>query len=110
MYLAAQCISYHIFLIGVVLQGEIIVFEQFKPMAFPHIQFLLGEQIFEAFMIKEKIKSFSIQVMPPNFKGKDNRSQFEIVRGIILLVWLQLSRSIGYNSAFLHQHTPKSLM
>ncbi|MFS7976364.1 hypothetical protein Hanom_Chr10g00891611 [Helianthus anomalus] len=51
----------------------------------------------------------TVHVMPPYFERKHYGSQLQVVRRIILLVNLQLSRSISYQIVALHQHTSKTL-
>jgi hypothetical protein len=56
-----------IILAGVIMNFQFIIFDQFKPSSLPHVKFILGENIFEAFVIGVDIARITKKIMPPNF-------------------------------------------
>ena len=56
-------------------------------------------------MIIEHFKLEAKQVMPSHLKVKNYNNQLQIMGGIISLMSLELSRSIGHYLAILHQHS-----
>ena len=107
--LLTKSISHYISLAWVIVNYTIIIFYQLQPSPLPQIQFFLVHQIFQTLMISVDGTFFSKQVMPPNFQCKHHRRQLLIMRGIILLMLFQKSRSINYHLPMLHQNTSQTL-
>lgn len=55
-------------------------------MSLSHVEFVLGEQVLQTFVINIDFKSFIVQVMSPNFDSKDNGRQLKIMSGIVLFM------------------------
>src|ERR1044072_5471134 len=108
--LSAKSIGHHIRLPRMILQGKLIIFQEFHPSSLPHVQILLIEQILQTFTITENCERTSIQIVPPNLESIHYRSQLQVMSGIVLLVSLQLSRSISYCSSLLHHHTTQTIV
>ena len=101
-------IHHHICLPRVIMNGQIIIFNQFEPPTLPQIQLFLSENVLETLMIDVNVTRLTIKIMPPQFQGKHNSGQLEVMGRIIPLMFLQLPRAISNHPAFLHQHTFKA--
>jgi hypothetical protein len=55
---------------------EIVIFNQLKPSSLAHVQLWLGEDIFKAFMVIIDIAHIAQQIMSPDFKSINNCSEF----------------------------------
>ena len=66
---STQSIRYHIGLAGVVVNLHVVILDQFDPSALPHVQLLLGEDIFQALVVGVDLASITHEVMTPNFQG-----------------------------------------
>jgi hypothetical protein len=106
MCLSTLCIGHHIGLVGVIMNFQFIIFDQFKPFYLPHVKFRLGENIFEALVIGIDIVRITKKVMPPNFYSMNNGNKFKIMSRIIFFMSLQLVRSISNDITLLHENTP----
>src|SRR3954464_10850993 len=60
-------------------------------------------------MIRVKFATVTDEVMSPLLKSMNSNNGFEIMGWIIVLMWLQLPRSIGHYMTILHQHTAEPL-
>ena len=67
VYLAAQSIVHHIGLARLVVDGEIIVLDQFEPSPLPEIQLFLSKDVLETFVISIYVTSLTIKMMSPDF-------------------------------------------
>ena len=88
------------------MQCEIIVFKVLHPPMLPHVEIPLREYVLKTFVVREYLELLSIQIMTSCFQGKDNGRQLHIVCRVILLVILQLPRTISHNPPGLHQTHP----
>jgi hypothetical protein len=52
------------------------MFNQLKPPSLPHVQLRLSEDVLETLMVSVDIAQIIQQLVPPNFQGVDNCSQF----------------------------------
>ena len=69
-----------------------------------HVEFFRIEHVLEAFVLREDCAFCTIKVMPPNLQSKNHYSQSEVVRGILDLVVLKMSRGIVYDLSLLHKN------
>jgi hypothetical protein len=76
MGLMAQSIGNNVCLARMIVNLEIIIFNQLKPSSLMHVQLRLGENIFEAFMVSIDIAHIAQQIMPLDFQGMNNCSKF----------------------------------
>jgi hypothetical protein len=83
-------ISHHICLPRVIMNGQIIIFNQFEPPSSPQIQLLLSENVIETFMIDVNVTRLAIEIMPQRFYGKYHCGQFKIMSWIIPFMLPQL--------------------
>ena len=88
-----------------VMQCEIIVFQVLHSPTLPHVEIPLSEYVLKTFVVREYLELLSIQIMTSCFQGKDNGRQLHIVCRVILLVILQLPKTISHNPPGLHQNT-----
>lgn len=86
MRLLTKSISYRIGATWVILNGAVIITEQLYPPPLPKIEVWLIEDVLKALMISEDLTLFPIKIVPPDFQGKDDRCQLEIVSRIVLLM------------------------
>jgi hypothetical protein len=83
---------------------QIIILDQFKPSAFSQIKVLLSDDVLQALMISVDLALGSHDVMPPNLQSMNHNYQLEIMCRIVLLMFPQLPRCIGYNMSLLHKN------
>ena len=107
MILPAQGICYNIGFSRMVVHFQIIVLDQLWPSMLPHVQLRLSEDVFETLVISVYVTYVSQQVMSPYLLGVNNCCKLQIMCRVVDFMLSQLSRSIGNNSTFLHEHTPK---
>ena len=81
---------------------HIIILEEFHPLMLSQIQVPLIKNVLETLMIREHLTGLIVQVMSPYLESKYYDSHLEIVSGVVLLMFLQLPRSISNNSPMLH--------
>jgi hypothetical protein len=55
-----------------VMNAEIIIFDELNPPSLPHVQLLLRENIFQALVVGVNLTTVSHEVMSPCFEGMDN--------------------------------------
>lgn len=85
--------------------SHIIIHEKHKTFSIGKIELFLGEHTLEARMLCEKIYVNTIQVMSPSVQFENDCFKLEIIRWLVLLMHLNVSRGIVYNLTLLYQHT-----
>jgi hypothetical protein len=63
--LAAQCIGYDIGFIGVVVNGQVVVLDQFEPSSLPQVQLRLCEDVLQTLVVGVNVALVTHQVVPP---------------------------------------------
>jgi hypothetical protein len=74
-----------------VVDVQVVVFDQLKPSSLPQIQLRLCEDVLQALVVGENVTFVSHQVMPSYLQSVDDSSQFEVMGGVVLLVLPKLS-------------------
>jgi hypothetical protein len=105
MGLAAQSIRTDIVLSRVIMNLQIIVFDQFHPSSLAHVQIKLGEDIFQAIVVGKDVDHSPKKIVPPHPQSKDNGNQLKIMSGIVLFMMPELSGRISNHTTFLHENT-----
>jgi hypothetical protein len=88
---AAQGISNHICLTGVIMNLEIIVLDQLQPSSLTHVQISLSENVLQALIVGEDMNHIPKKIVLPCPQSKNNNSQFKIMCGIVVFMMSQLS-------------------
>ena len=87
-----------------IMHTNIIILKELKPSPLAKIQLFLGEHILKALMIGERIYMNTIQVVSPYLECKHHCCKLEVMSGMVLFMYLKLSRNISYNFTLLYQH------
>ncbi|MFS7950261.1 hypothetical protein Hanom_Chr07g00581221 [Helianthus anomalus] len=82
--------------------GALIVIQKFDPSSLAHIQFLLFKDVFETPVIGVNGALGAVQVVSPYLKSKNYCPQLQIMRSVVFLMRLKLSRGVGDNFLALH--------
>lgn len=69
----------------------------------------MREDMFEALVVRVNLEFLSVKVVPLGLESMNNFRQLQVVRRIVPLVNLELSRSKGHNSSLLHESTSKPI-
>jgi hypothetical protein len=104
MRLVAQSIRDNNRLSWVIMNFQIIVFDQFQPSSLVHVQIRLGEDILQTLMVDKDVDHIPKKIMLSHPQSKDNGSQLKIMSGIVLFMTSELSRGINNNTTFLHEN------
>jgi hypothetical protein len=81
-----QGIRNHIHLTRVIMNLKIIVLNQLQPPSLTHVQIGLSENVLQALVVGLDMNYIPQKVMLPGRQSKDNSSQLEIMRGIVLFM------------------------
>src|ERR1043165_6194413 len=108
-FLPAQGVCYYIRLARMVLNGAIIVIQKFNPTALSYVQMLLVENMLKTLVIGVDGAFGTVQVMSPNFQRENHCTQLQVMGGVVLLVHLELTRSIRNHFLALHQHATETM-
>ena len=76
---------------------HIIILKEVKPYPLSKIKLFLGKHIVKDFMIGEHIYMNTIQVVSAYLEYKHHCCKLEVMSWIVLLMHLNLSRSISYH-------------
>ena len=86
----------------------IIILYQLEPSPLSHIQRFLSEDVLQTLVVSKYLATYPIKVMAPYLQSKDYGSHFQVMSRVVLLVLLQLPRSVGDHLPVLHQNRAKS--
>ncbi|KAM2577820.1 hypothetical protein TB2_003449 [Malus domestica] len=100
-----KSVRYDICVTMMILNSAIVVTNEFHPPSLYQVQLLLGENIFQALVIRKDAALLAVKVMSPNFQSKDYCSKFQIMSGVIFLIRFEFPGSIGSDFSMLHQNT-----
>jgi hypothetical protein len=67
--LSAQGVGFDIGLAGLVVDSEVIIFNQLQPSLLPQVQFRLSEDVLEAFVVTVYFTSMTDEIVPPYLKS-----------------------------------------
>jgi hypothetical protein len=109
MLLATQGICNQICLAWVIVNLQIVILNKLQPTALPRVEILLSEYILQTLMIRIYLALDSHNVMSPNLKCMHNGCQFQVMRGVVQLLFPQLSRHVVGHMSFLNEQTSLSL-
>src|SRR6187401_1809106 len=96
--LSAQSISNHIRLARSVFNAGIILLDHFNPTSLAEVQIRLCKDVLQALVISEDVDLSAQQQMSPRNQSMYHSCKLEIMCGIVLLTWLELTRSVCHNS------------
>src|SRR6185312_10730169 len=102
-------IGHYVCLSRVVMNFQIIIFDQFQPSSLSQVKVWLGEDILQTFMVGKDFTLISNQIMPPNLKCVHYGCEFQIMGRVVLLMSPELTGSICNDFPILHQYTTQSL-
>jgi hypothetical protein len=72
---AAQGIGNHICLARMIMDFQLIIFDQFQPSSLPHVQVRLDEKILQTLMISVDMHQITKQIVPPNLQCKNDSQE-----------------------------------
>ena len=87
-----------------VMNIKVILTQELHPTMLACIQVWLSKDILQAPMIAMQLKPMSQKKMPPMDKGMHYSREFQIMSGVVKLMVLDFSRTIGNYLTILHQH------
>src|ERR1044071_9959884 len=106
--LPAQGVRHNVRLARMVFDSTVIIVQEFNPATLPHVEHLLVENMLKTLVIGIYFTLGTVQVMSPDFQRKDHRTKFQVMSSVVLLMNLELTRSISNNLPALHQHTTET--
>jgi hypothetical protein len=65
-----------------------VILYEFLPSLLPHIQLLLSEEVFQAFMVREYFTLLPIEIGPLDFQGIFYCRKLQVMRGVVLIIVL----------------------
>ncbi|OWK25898.1 hypothetical protein AJ87_48840 [Rhizobium yanglingense] len=67
---------------------QFIILHEFQPPSLTQIQIFLRKYILQTLVVRKYLTRLTIKIMTPYFQSKYYRGQLQIMRRIILLIWL----------------------
>ncbi|KAJ0938867.1 hypothetical protein HanRHA438_Chr02g0054561 [Helianthus annuus] len=95
-------IGYHISLTRMVLDRTVVVIQEFNLTTLLNVELLFVENMLKTYVVGVDDTLSTIQVVSPDFEGKNYGSQLQIVGSVVLFVNLELTRCVGYYLHALH--------
>ena len=84
------------------MQSEVVLFQILYTPVLPHVEVLLSKNVLQTFVVQKHLELFTVKIVALSLQGKDNGLELHVMCGVILLVILQLPRTISHHPPGLH--------